>query len=195
MFEFDLRNISDVTQLVPGTQITLDKGIRTTVKVRAKYVDDIMYLAGFGDEVISSPIFEIYNLDDVYYLLGGDDEKRKGLLNGTAIEFERIQFKDNTIEVTESRELDLDDIGKLLVVTAESNIELTIPAEATTKFPDECMIEVIKYNTGNVKFVPDSSVTMNSAGSTNTLATQYTSAGLKKMGEDEWLLMGPLTST
>ena len=27
MFEFDLRNISDVTQLVPGTQITLDKGI------------------------------------------------------------------------------------------------------------------------------------------------------------------------
>ena len=99
-------------------------------------------------------------------------------------------------EKTTSYTVRLHDVNKLIKVNSSSNLEILIPAQASTNsnFPIGSRIEVYRAGTGEVTIqaVGASGVTVRSKLNNNRISTQYSGAMLTKVGSDEWLLIGDL---
>jgi hypothetical protein len=95
-------------------------------------------------------------------------------------------------EQTDDYTLVLADKGKVLRVNSSSNRTITIPLNSSVAFPIDTEIALIRYGSGTVSISPTSGVTLNSISSNRKVKDQYGSCALKKIGTDEWVLVGSL---
>ena len=92
--------------------------------------------------------------------------------------------------VTATRNITTGDIGKLLVCSSASEINLFISPDSELACPIDTEIVIVRYGTGVVSF--NTSITLKSVASKRTIRTQYETVTLKKIAVDEWLLLGAL---
>jgi hypothetical protein len=95
-------------------------------------------------------------------------------------------------EQTGDYTLVLADKGKVLRVNSSSNRTITIPLNSSVAFPIDTEIALIRYGSGTVSISPTSGVTLNSISSNRKVKDRYGSCALKKIGTDEWVLVGSL---
>ena len=88
-----------------------------------------------------------------------------------------------------SRTLALADAQKYIRCTNSGTTTITVPLNATAAFPIGTEIDFFRAD-GAVLFVGESGVTINATGT--TIAAQFQAATLKKVGTDEWDLVGAL---
>jgi hypothetical protein len=86
----------------------------------------------------------------------------------------------------------LADKGKVLRVNSSSNRTVTIPLNSLVAFPIDTEIAILRYGSGTVSISPTSGVTLQSASGNRKIKDQYGSVALKKIGENEWVLVGSL---
>lgn len=94
----------------------------------------------------------------------------------------------NTVTYT----LALSDRGTYIRCTANNDQTITIPANTTIAFSIGTEIEFIRTTTNEVEFDPEMGVTVNSVDGNKRLNKRYSAAVLKKIGTDEWDLIGDL---
>ena len=104
--------------------------------------------------------------------------------NGQWIEYKNVRIDEKTASYT----VTLSDLNKLIKVNSTSNLELIIPADATTNFPIGSRIEIGRYGTGNVAVVAaaGSGVTIRSVQNIYAIPYQYASATITKIDANEW---------
>jgi hypothetical protein len=96
-------------------------------------------------------------------------------------------------EQTGNYTLALADEGKVLRVNSSSNRTITIPKNSAVAFPIDTEIAILRYGTGTVSIAPvDGDVTLQSADGERKIRNRYGSVALKKIGENEWVLVGSL---
>jgi hypothetical protein len=95
-------------------------------------------------------------------------------------------------EQTGDYTLVLADKGKVLRINSSSNRTVTIPLNSSVAFPTDTEIAILRYGTGTVSISPTAGVTLNSKNSETKISGQYGSVALKKIGENEWVLVGSL---
>jgi hypothetical protein len=96
-------------------------------------------------------------------------------------------------EQTGNYTLALADEGKVLRVNSSSNRTITIPKNSVVAFPIDTEIAILRYGTGTVSIAPvDGDVTLQSADGERKIRNRYGSVALKKIGTDEWVLVGSL---
>jgi hypothetical protein len=96
------------------------------------------------------------------------------------------------IEITDNATLAIIHEGRVLRVTSASNLTITIPLNSSVALPVNTEIAVLRYGTGTVSISPTSGVTLNSKNAERKISGQYGSVALKKIGTDEWVLVGSL---
>jgi hypothetical protein len=84
------------------------------------------------------------------------------------------------------------DAGSRYNVASAAASIVTIPTNATDPIPVGSSFEVAWRGAGGVSFSPAAGVTLNSYGNYVSLARQWSSAVLLKVGTDEWDLVGDL---
>jgi hypothetical protein len=82
--------------------------------------------------------------------------------------------------------------GKVVPVSSGSAIVVTVPPNSSVAFPTGSWVEVDRMGTGTVTVAPGSGVTIRNAAAVLTLRAQYSTAMLRKIGTDEWLIVGDL---
>jgi hypothetical protein len=103
------------------------------------------------------------------------------------------QTRPTKTDITANATLALADEGKVLRVNSSSNLTVTIPKNSVVAFPIDTEIAILRYGTGTVSIAPvDGDVTLNSKNSETKISGQYGSVALKKIGENEWVLVGSL---
>lgn len=92
---------------------------------------------------------------------------------------------------TDNYTLVLADAGKFVKITHASGKTLTVPKNSSVAFPTGTEIEIYQGGAGQVTIAPvDGDVTLRNADTALKIEKQYCSAGLKKIGENEWLVSG-----
>jgi hypothetical protein len=87
----------------------------------------------------------------------------------------------------------LADKGKVLRVNSATNRTVTIPKNSVVAFPIDTEIAILRYGTGTVSIAPvDGDVTLQSADGERKIKNRYGSVALKKIAENEWVLVGSL---
>jgi hypothetical protein len=106
------------------------------------------------------------------------------------------QSRPTRTDITANATLALGDEGKVLRVnptTAADNITITIPKNSAVAFPVDTEIAIVRYNSGTVSIAPvDGDVTLQSANAERKIRNRYASVALKKIGTNEWVLVGSL---
>jgi len=121
----------------------------------------------------------------------------KGAANGLASldansKLSPEQASARIVSVTTSKTLALTDAGSLQKVEGSSARTITIPTNSSAAFLVGTEIEILRYGSGSVTIESASGVTLRCAETTHMIAKQYGGVSLKKLGANEWLLMGNL---
>ena len=83
--------------------------------------------------------------------------------------------------------------GKLVKCTRSSGTcTITIPSNTTASLPVDTEIEIVRYGAGEVTISPASGVTLYSKDNARSIASRYGAVSLKKMGTNEWWMVGDL---
>lgn len=127
-------------------------------------------------------------VDDTTPQLGGSLDTQGNSITGNYATDGRRAI---VIENGTTRTLSIDDSGDYIIATSTGATTITIPASATTNFTTGTEIEIAQKGTGAVTVSAASSdVTVNgTAGGTFTLPNQWGAAFLKKIDDDEWLVV------
>ena len=88
--------------------------------------------------------------------------------------------------------LSLTDQNKLVEMSADTSISVTVPAYSSVSYSTGVQILLVRGGTGDVSVVADSGVTIKSANSYLSLNNQYSPATLLKVDTDTWYLFGDL---
>lgn len=107
---------------------------------------------------------------------------------------ERAPAQTPPVLVEASKTLALSDITTVQKCSSASAIVITIPTYASVALPADTEILFVRYGVGGVTFAGDAGVTLNSSSGKKSINKQYEAVTLKKMGADEWLLIGSLTT-
>ena len=94
---------------------------------------------------------------------------------------------------TASYTASVEDNGKDIHLNSASADTLTIPAQSNAAFPEKAFFFVTRTGAGTLTLVPDSGVTLLSAGGRLKIAEQYGTALLRKLSENVWLVTGNLS--
>ena len=84
------------------------------------------------------------------------------------------------------------DNGSDIWITSATDATLTIPTQQNAAFAEKTFFFVTRAGTGAVTLVAESGVTLNSAGGRLKLYEQYSSALLRKLSPNVWLVTGNL---
>ena len=85
----------------------------------------------------------------------------------------------------------LTDNSKLITLTNDAAITLTIPTNSSVAFPIGTQIDLIQMGVGKVTFA-GAGVTINSKGGNKAIADKFVGVSLIKTDTDTWLLVGDL---
>ena len=88
--------------------------------------------------------------------------------------------------------LTLDMKGQVVPVSSSGAVVATIPNDSTVSFPVGSWIEIDRMGTGTVTVAAASGVTIRNAAAALTLRAQYSTAMVRKIGANEWLIVGDL---
>jgi len=88
----------------------------------------------------------------------------------------------------------LADAHKIIKVDNANANDLRIPTNASHAFPIGTEIVIVQYGAGQTTVAPTAGVTMHSSGGKNKLSAQYSQATLIKIGTNEWVLSGDITT-
>lgn len=88
----------------------------------------------------------------------------------------------------------LADRGKMLEFDKASALSATVPANTSVAFDVGDWIELVQIGAGQLTLVPDTGVSILSAGDKTKLSGQYSMATLVKRSANVWYLAGDLTS-
>lgn len=80
--------------------------------------------------------------------------------------------------------------GKVIPVSSGSAVTATIPPNSSVAFPVGAWVEIDRMGAGSVTIAAGAGVTIRNAGTALTLRVQYSTAMLRKIATDEWLLVG-----
>ena len=95
---------------------------------------------------------------------------------------------------TDNYTLVLSDAGKAVEINAATAKAVTVPPNSSVAFPVGTVIELHRYGAGAVSVAAGAGVTIRSPGAKLKLASQYSSASLRKRATDEWVLAGDLSA-
>lgn len=95
---------------------------------------------------------------------------------------------------TDNYTIALSDAGNTITMSAITDKIITVPANSAVPFPLGTRLDVLRLGTGEVSFVADSGVILNSKNSNKKIAAQYSGASLVKIDTNTWTLIGDLTS-
>ena len=112
-------------------------------------------------------------------------------LDGTAIAKQGMPI---VTEAGTTKTFALTDIGAYVRTTSGSAVTITVPANSSVAFPTGTEIVVFQAGAGQVTFTAAGGVTINSKDSNLKITGQYSSATLKKIGTDEWDMIGDLAA-
>ncbi len=134
----------------------------------------------------------LYEISLVKVTVNGDD-------TSVVIEDERvpcIRSSSGIAEKSDAWTLSLTDMNKFIKCTNTAAINVTIPANNAVAFPVNTELVICQYSAYPVTAVPDSSsgVVLRALDSSYTSDGQYSAFTLRKIGEDEWIAVGALTS-
>ena len=90
--------------------------------------------------------------------------------------------------------LSLSDAGKLLKLDRATAMDLQIPLNGAVAFPIGTQILMMQHGAGQVTVTYSGGVTLRSSGGKTKLAAQYAMASLIKIGTNEWVLAGDITT-
>ena len=129
--------------------------------------------------------------------IGAVPAVEKGAANGvatldTAGKVAAAQASAAIVEKTAAYTLELTDAGKLIALTADTALTVTVPANSAAAFPIGTEIELAQLGAGAVTVAAAEGVTVHSLDNSVKLAGQYAAACLKKIAADTWLLGGAL---
>jgi hypothetical protein len=93
---------------------------------------------------------------------------------------------------TASYTLVLSDADKAVEMNVATANNVTVPPNSSVAFPIGTIIELMQLGAGKTTVVAGSGVTIRSPGGLLSLASQYSSASLRKRATDEWVLVGGL---
>lgn len=82
--------------------------------------------------------------------------------------------------------------GQAVPVSSGSAVVATVPPNTSVAFPVGSWVEIDRMGTGSVTVAAGSGVTIRNAAAVLTLRAQYSTAMLRKIGTDEWLVVGDL---
>ena len=94
------------------------------------------------------------------------------------------------VSVTASRAFTIGDAGRMLVVDSATDVQMTVPTNATTAFPVGTVIFLFGKGAGAVTLVAAGGVTLSAAALS---FTQNKSAAITKIATDAWVVVGALT--
>lgn len=80
----------------------------------------------------------------------------------------------------------------LVTLDNASPVAVTVPLNSSVAFPIGTQIDIMQLGAGAVTVAGDVGVTVNSKEGNLTLADQYVSATLVKIGTNSWVLLGDL---
>jgi hypothetical protein len=86
----------------------------------------------------------------------------------------------------------LTDSSKLVTLTNDGAITVTVPTNASVAFPIGTQIDLVQNGDGAVTFVGDTGVIINSKGGNKTIADKFVGVSLIKTDTNTWLLVGDL---
>lgn len=97
--------------------------------------------------------------------------------------------------LTANTQLALAHANTLVLVNAPggTGYYIYVPSNASVAFPTGTEIEIVRWGAGSTIIEPSSGVTIRSSGSKRYIANQYETVALKKIGTNEWLLVGALS--
>lgn len=90
--------------------------------------------------------------------------------------------------------LALTDADSYIRTTNAAAVTITIPPNSTVAFNLGTEMDFIQAAVGQISFVAGAGVTINSASGNLKVGNQYGGTSLKKIGIDEWDLVGDLTA-
>jgi len=90
--------------------------------------------------------------------------------------------------------LSLSDAGKLLKLDRATAMDLQIPLNGAVAFPIGTQILMMQHGAGQVTVTHSVGVTLRSSGGKTKLAAQYARGSLIKIGTNEWVLSGDITT-
>ncbi len=90
--------------------------------------------------------------------------------------------------------LQLSDAGKLVQKNNAIAHDIRVPANSSVAFPTGTQILIMQYGAGQVTVTTSGGVTLRSSGGKTKLAAQYAMASLIKIGTNEWVLSGDITT-
>jgi len=96
------------------------------------------------------------------------------------------------ITKTSAFTLDPLDVSKTILLSTDSNMNLTIPLNSSVSIPVGYQYHVIEIGSGITTFSPASGVTVNSKNSQLFIDAQYGKVTLMKVGENSWIAYGDI---
>ena len=82
--------------------------------------------------------------------------------------------------------------GKVVPASSASAIVATVPPNSSVAVPVGSWVEIDRMGAGSVTVAAGSGVTIRNAAAVLTLRVQYSTAMLRKIATDEWLIVGDL---
>lgn len=86
------------------------------------------------------------------------------------------------------------DATKIILMNVGTANNLTIPLNSSVAFPIGTQICIAQYGAGQTTIVATLGVTIRSSGGKLKLSGQYSMATLIKIGVDEWIFSGDITT-
>lgn len=86
------------------------------------------------------------------------------------------------------------DAGLVVEMNVAGANTLTVPPNSSVAFATGTILEGVQYGAGQTTITPGSGVTIRSAGGKLKTTAQYSSFSLRKIGTDEWIAAGDLST-
>ena len=160
------------TELASYSQLIVSRGSDTILQIIGNYGNTNVYTRtgyGIGGTAVFNPWVKLINSTNF-------------------LETARPASEEKTADYT----LAVADEGKVLRINSSSNRTVTIPLNSGTAIPIGAEIAILRYGSGTVSISPTAGVTLQSADGERKIKNRYGSVALKKIGTDEWVLVGSL---
>lgn len=153
---------------------------------------DINYGSEVGDPTAES-VFDSFkkskeNFDELY----DDLSTAEGEIDALQSDVDDLKVLAENNE-TDSYILALTDANKIVTITNENAVTLTVPLNSSVAFPVNTTIMIAQLGAGQVTITPATvGVTIHSYDSALKIVGQYASCSLIKLATDTWLCVGNL---